>query len=262
VAKPAHHIRPGDITFWGLFTLVTWTVAVLGANISAFLPAGMLNGLHASRLEGAGLAQLRLQVADLERELTDLRQENAVLVQRFALGETGSGDLTRRVAALELTVPRIYDALNGGTGLDPQVTASTATTPPITFDVDGGSVSYTTRPIRSVTGDTASLDQPMPSLLQPVLPDSKAFGVALGPPIDASEGPTAWSNMSARVGTLLLGMGPLLASVEGSAGKRLVAGPIVAEADARQLCGHMAKVGIACSTVPFIGIPLGTDDGL
>jgi hypothetical protein len=62
--------------------------------------------------------------------------------------------------------------------------------------------------------------------------------------------------MSAKVGTLLVGLAPLLANVEGSSGKRLVVGPIAVESEARQLCGRMGKVGIACASVPFIGEPL------
>ncbi len=87
-------------------------------------------------------------------------------------------------------------------------------------------------------------------------PDSGAFGIALGPPIDPEEGETAWRSMNTKVGTLLVGLAPLLANVEGSSGKRLVVGPIAVESDARQLCGRMAKVGIACASVPFIGEPL------
>jgi hypothetical protein len=257
LAKPVEHFRASDITFWGAFTLVTWTVAVLGANVSAFIPDGVLGGLHASRLDGASFNQLRGQVADLASEAARLRQENTVLMQRFALNEQASGEVARRVGALELTVPQVLDALNArGPGIDTGTTASTGTSPPTSFDVEGGSVSYTTTPMTAVNSRTASARQPMPESIEPVLPDSGAFGIALGPPIDADEGETAWRSMSDKVGTLMLGMGPLLANVEGSAGKRLVIGPIATESDARQLCGRMAKVGIACASVPFIGTPL------
>ena len=67
---------------------------------------------------------------------------------------------------------------------------------------------------------------------------------------------STWHSLNDKVGTLLLGLGPLLGNVEGSSGKRLVAGPFASEAEARQVCGRMAKVGIACSSVPFIGDPL------
>ena len=257
MAKPVNHIRASDITFWGVFALVTWTVAVLGANVSAFIPDGILGGLHASRLDGASFNQLRGQVAALEGETARLRQENTVLMQRFALNEQVSGEVMRRVGALELTVPQMLDALNArGPGIDTGTTASTGTSPATSFDVDGGSVSYTTTPMAVVQSPEASLKQPMPEAIQSITPDSSAFGIALGPPINANEGDATWRSMNDKVGTLLLGLGPLLANVEGSAGKRLVVGPIATEADARQLCGHMAKVGIACASVPFIGTPL------
>jgi hypothetical protein len=117
-------------------------------------------------------------------------------------------------------------------------------------------VSYTTTPMSALENRPASTNQPMPEALLPIAPDSSAFGIALGPPIDADEGEETWRSMSNKVGTLLLGMGPLLANVEGGAGKRLVVGPITSEAEARQLCGHLAKIGIACASVPFIGTPL------
>jgi hypothetical protein len=256
LAKPVEHFRASDITFWGVFALVAWAVAVLGANVSAFLPDGFLGGLHASRLEGASLNQLRGQVAALESQAAQLKQENTVLLQRFAINEQANGEVTRRVGALELTVPQILDALyaRNGPGIDTGTTASTGA-PPITFDVPGGSVSYTTTPMAGIQRQD-TVEQPMPEAITTITPDSNAFGVALGPPIDADEGEVSWRSMSNKVGTLLLGMGPLLANVEGSAGKRLVVGPIATEAEARQLCGRMAKIGIACASVPFIGMPL------
>src|SRR5690606_13583006 len=42
LAKPGDHFRASDITFWGVFALVAWTVAVLGANLSAFIPSSVL----------------------------------------------------------------------------------------------------------------------------------------------------------------------------------------------------------------------------
>lgn len=257
MAKPVDHFRASDITFWGIFALVAWTIAVLSANVSAFIPASIMGALHASRLDGANMNQLRGQMASLETETARLRQENLVLLQRFMLSEQASGEVTRRVGALELTVPQMLDALNRGAGIDPGTTASTSTSPVTSFDAEGGSVSYTRTPMSSVVNtEKSGADQPMPSALSPIMPDSSAFGIALGPPIDAEEGETAWRSMSDKVGTLLLGMGPLLANVEGTVGKRLVVGPISSEANARQLCGHMAKVGIACASVPFIGTPL------
>lgn len=241
-----------------MFALAVWAIAVLAANASAFIPASVLGGLHATRLEGANLSQLRGQVASLQTETARLKQENTVLLQRFMLNEQASGEVTRRVGALELTVPSMLEALNGGAyGIDPGTTAATGTGQATTFDTDGGSVSYTTTPLsRVVRPKAAAPEQEMPKALTQIMPDSSAFGIALGPPIDADEGESAWQSMNTKVGALLLGLGPLLSDVEGSAGKRLVVGPLTSEADARQLCGRMAKIGIACASVPFIGEPL------
>jgi hypothetical protein len=257
LGKPTDQFRASDITFWGVFALVTWAVALLAGTASAFIPSGVLGGLHSSRLDGANLNQLRAQLATLETETARIKQDNAVLLQRFSLNEAAAGEVTRRVGALEMTVPQMLDALNAGTGIDPVTTASTGTTGPVvSFDVDGGSVSYTRTPLSASVQQQALASQDIPADLSSVSPDSSAFGIALGPPIDAEEGEATWRSLNTKVGTLLVGLAPLLANVEGSAGKRIVAGPFAAEADARQLCGRMAKVGIACASVPFIGAPL------
>lgn len=256
LGKSGDQFRPADITFWGVFALVTWAVALGGATFSFLLPSGVLGGLHTSRLEGATLNQLRGQVKALEAETAELKQANAVLLQRFSLNEESAGEVTRRVGALEMTVPQMLDALNARPGVDPGTTASTRTGPVVSFDVDGGSVSYNLQPLQIGSPDVATAEQAMPPPLTTAMPDSAAFGIALGPPIDADEGEDAWRSMNTRVGTLLVGLAPMLASVEGGSGKRLVVGPIAVESDARQICGRMAKVGIACATVPFVGTPL------
>lgn len=255
LAKPVDQFRAADVTFWGVFALCVWTVALLGATAASFVPEGVWASLHASRLGGASLGQLRGQVATLEAEAVRLRQDNAVLLQRFALGEEADGEVTRRVGALELTLPRLLESLNRGPALDRTTTAGIGGGAVTTMPAEGGSVSFTTIPLADLQ-PAAGPAQPMPEPLGAAMPDSSLFGIALGPPIDADEGEAAWRGLSDRVGALLLGLVPLVANVEGGPGKRLVAGPIATEAEARQMCGRFAKIGIACASVPFIGAPL------
>jgi hypothetical protein len=258
LAKASDQFQARDVTFWGVFALAVWGVAVLGANLSALIPDSVLGGLHASRLGGATLNQLRGEIDSLTTQAALLKQENTVLVQRFMVNEEGSGEVARRVGALEQTVPKILESLNNGTGIDQSaVTASTGTTAK-SFDTDGGSVSYTTAPLPGMPAvRTVPKQQPMPkALAADVTPDPASFGVALGPPIDADEAAPAWTGMSSKVGTLLVGLGPILGHVEGGSGRRLIAGPISSEAEAQELCGRMAKAGVACQTVPFIGDPM------
>ena len=257
MAKASEQFRAADVTFWGGVALVAWTAAVVGANVSALIPVGILGALHVSRLDSATIGQLRGQVATLGAQANELKQQNATLTQRFMLTEQTNGDITRRVGALELTVPKILDALNAPQQVDRSaITASTGG--PVThFQADGGSVSYTTSPLGTGEVTTAPTSQPMPSELpSATVPDPAAFGIALGPPIDASQADAAWQTMNSNVGTLLLGLGPILGHVEGGPGRRLVAGPIASEADARIQRGRMAKGVIACATVPFTGDPL------
>jgi hypothetical protein len=260
LAKASDQFQARDVSFWGVFALAVWGVAVLGANLSALIPDSVLGGLHASRLGGATMNQLRGEIASLTTQAALLKQENTVLVQRFMVNEQASGEMTRRVGSLEQTVPKILESLNNGSGVDQSaVTASTGTTAK-SFDADGGSVSYTTAPMPGTPSAPAAAKaqpmhkaQPMPKALADVTPDSASFGIALGPPIDADEAAAAWGGMTGKVGTLLIGLGPILGHVEGGTGRRLVAGPISSEADAQELCGRMAKAGVACQTVPFIG---------
>jgi hypothetical protein len=256
LAKPVDQFRAADVTFWGVVTLCIWSVALLGATAASIVPEGVWAGLHASRLEGASLGQLRRQVATLEADAARLRQDNAVLLQRFALGEEADSDVTRRVGALELTLPRLLESLNRAPALDRTTTAGIGGGTVTTLPAEGGSVSFTTIPLADVQAASEPPAQPMPEPLGAAMPDSSLFGVALGAPIDADEGETAWQDLATRAGALLLGLAPLVADMEGGPGKRLVAGPIGTEAEARQICGRFAKIGIACASVPFIGTPL------
>jgi hypothetical protein len=258
LAKASEQFRAGDVTFWGVFALVMWTTAVIGANLSALIPNETLGALHVSRLEAGTVGQLREQMVALAAEASELKQENLVFAQRFMLAEQSNGGVTRRVGALEQTVPQILDALNNPQQIDRGAITATAGAPMKSFDADGGSVSYSTTPMAANQSPSPRVSsQEMPQALNArAVPDPSAFGIALGPPIDADQATGAWQSMNGNVGTLLLGLQPILGHVEGGSSRRLVAGPIASEADARQLCGRMAKVGIACATVPFSGDPL------
>ena len=245
-----------DVRFWAVFALLVWAVAILGGSISSLIPNTVLGGLHASRLDGANMNQLRSQVADLQSRTAELTQQNLVLLQRVGLSEQSNGEIARRVGSLEVTVPQVVEALNSPSKVDRgAVTASTGTRPVTSFDADGGSVSFTTTPMPGIKTPRPATMQLMPKPLTPnvATPDASAFGIALGPPIDENQAQDAWQGVNAQVGTLLLGLAPILGKVEGGSGRRLVAGPLNTEAEARELCGRMAKVGIACASVPFIG---------
>lgn len=241
------------MTLWGVIALACWGFAVLSANVSGLLPSSVLAGLHASRLDGGTVNQLRSQVSSLELETQRMRRENNLLVQRFTMAELASGEVTRRVGALESSVPQLFEREAKGPRIDQSMTGSIMGGPVLSFETEGGSVSVRQRPLMPI-------DDGMPDAVavpgrQPTSPvaDPGAFGLALGFPIEPEDAEAQWQSLTARVGTLLLGLGPLLAPVDASAGRQIVAGPLAGRGEAEDLCGRMDRVGIPCEPVPFTG---------
>jgi hypothetical protein len=101
----------------------------------------------------------------------------------------------------------------------------------------------------------APLATPLPDAVAPSA-DASAFGLALGFPISPDDAEAQWQSLAAKVGTLLLGLAPLLQDVDGEDGKIIVAGPVTDRAQAEQLCIRMDRVGIPCEPKPFQGEPL------
>lgn len=251
LARAADQFRPSDVTFWGIVALCCGGLAVISASLSAVVPPNVLAGLHASRLEGGTLNQLRSQVANLQADANALKRDNDALLTRFLLAEQRGSDVAQRIGAIEVTIPNLLEA--AGDNIDRgSVTASIGDDGSVTYETDGGIVTVQRTPL---TADVPA--QAMPPLpAPPPRADGDAYGVALGAVIDPYGAPATWAALNARVGTLLIGLTPLLADQSDGTGKRLVAGPLPGFAQARELCGHLAPVGIPCVPVPFVGTPL------
>lgn len=255
MTKASEHFRASDVTLWGIVALCCWGGAVFLANVSAVIPTSVFAGLHASRLDGATVTQLRTQVASLTEESKRMRTENNLLLQRFDRTEEANREVVRRVGALEVSVPVALEGQSGssGVGIDRMPTASIGDGNAVSFDAEGGSVSVVQKPLLTESPLTSAL----PALEVEVPPaDPDAFGLALGFPVPEEDAEAQWQSLSAKVGTLLLGLAPLLQDVEGEDGKRIVAGPVTDRAQAKQLCVRMDKVGIPCEPMPFQGAPL------
>lgn len=225
---------------------------MLSANVSGLIPASALGALHASRLEGATMNQLRSRLAELELEGQRMRRENNLLLQRFTMAEQASGEVTRRVGALEVTVPQLLDAPSGRPRIDRTMTGAIGEGEVLSFDADGGSVSVQQKPLVpavQVQREAPKLsEQPAVSITDP-----NAFGLALGFPVEPGDAEAQWQNLTARVGTLLIGMAPLLATVDGTTGQQIVAGPLSSRSEAEQMCARMDRVGIPCVPASYVG---------
>ncbi len=253
MAKASEQFRASDVTLWGIVALCCWGGAVLLANVSAIVPSSVFSALHASRLDGSTVAQLRTQVATLGDEAKRMRAENNLLLQRFDRAEEVNKDAMRRIGALEVSMPNAIETRTGsaGPGIDRMPTASIGENA-ISFDAQGGSVSVVRKPL---VQDMPQIEQ-MPEAVAAPRTDSSAYGLALGFPIAPDDAEAQWQSLAAKVGTLLLGLAPLLQDVDGQDGKIIVAGPVTDRAQAEQLCIRMDRVGIPCEPKPFQGEPL------
>lgn len=259
MAKASEQFRQSDVTTWGIVALVLGGVAVMGANVSALLPPNLLAGLHKTRIEGASIEQLRNQVADLRDATMTLHRENAVLTERFNLGEERSGEVVRRVGALEVSVPQILEsAANTGPRIDPSSTAAITTDPALVFEADGGSVVVRQQPLLPV--QPAAPSQPLPSPIQSTasteIAGAGGYGIAVGPALAAEQAPEAWRDYSIKLGPLLFGLAPRLAEESNSEDVRIIAGPINQMAEASSLCQRLERISVACMPVPYAGTPL------
>jgi len=248
LARATDQFRQSDVTFWGIAAICCGGLALLSVTLSMLIPPNVLSGLHASRLEGATINQLRTQVAGLQTAMGELERENDTLATRFALAEQQGNTVAQRLGAIEVVIPNIVEQ-SGNAGIDTTTTASIGPDSSVTTEVEGGAVTITQGPLVPV--------QPMPRVAAaPPRADGDAYGVVLGIVTDAYSAPASWAAIKIKVGTLLIGLTPILADDSSGTGKHLVAGPLAGFAEARDLCARLAPVGIPCRPAPFAGTAL------
>jgi hypothetical protein len=220
------------------------------------VPPSVHAALHASRLDGSTLNQLRSQVAALETESARIKRENNQLLARFNLNEDSTTAITKRVGALEVSLPKLVEQqLSAIQPLDPTATGSIDQ--PITFEADGGTVEVRQRPLLPGTPEVTFKSVPHAEAMPAELaPDGSAVGIALGFPIVPDEAEARWQALLAEAGTMLIGLSPVLATADGTANKLIVAGPITDKASALDLCKRLDSQGIPCEPLPYAGEPL------
>ena len=258
MAKASEQFRQSDVTTWGIVALVCGALAVFGANVSALMPQGILAGLHKTRIEGASIDQLRSDVQSLSDVTTELRRENTMMVTRFALQEQSGNQVVQRVGALEVSLPKLIEALPSTAEIDrSSLTSSIGDGETLTYEADGGSVAIRQQPLQ--LGPNAA-EQPMPETVANAaplaVPDESAFGIAVGPSVTFDNAAAAWGDLSLKLGPLLFGLSPLLMDEAESDKKRIVVGPITRLTEATALCARLERVSISCVPMPFSGTPL------
>ena len=255
--KAADQFRSADVTKWGITALVVWGVAVLSANLTGLVPSGVFAAMHASRVEGATMNQLRAQVAALQDESARKKRDDNELLQRFNMNEDSTSAITKRVGALEISLPKLVEQQLANVQQPVDPTATGSIDKPITFEVDGGTVEVRQQPL--IPGSPEVRFTPVPfaaAMPDEIAPDGSSMGIGIGFPVRPEEAEAQWQEMLAQAGTMLMGLDPVLAAAEGTKDKLIIAGPITDKASAIDLCKRLDKQGIPCEALPYAGQPM------
>ncbi len=89
-----------------------------------------------------------------------------------------------------------------------------------------------------------------------VLPWENGPREALGFPVRSDTAEAQWQELLAQVGTMLVGLSPVLADQDGTDGKIIIAGPMVDRASAIELCARLDRAGVPCEPTAYAGQPV------
>lgn len=249
MALPRPNFEHSDVTLWGIAALVCSALAVLSANIGSLIPEQFVSGLHASRLDGGNSGQLRTQIAEVRAENTRINRETRALLARLNLLDDDSGEMIRRLAAVERSMPLLIESLPLSSDIDRSLlTASIAATSPEVYQADGGVIIVRHSALFQDIDTTEGAEQPMPPAL-----DGLGYGVALGGETPREWAATRRAEILSSTGPLLSGLTFILGETNATANVRIIAGPFDDLEDASILCEPLDIMGIDCEPAPFEG---------
>ncbi len=156
------------MTFWGMGALAFGALAVLSASLSAVLPQSLWVGLHANRLEGGSLNQLRAEVTRLRDQQLQMHRQATQLRSRLAMTERNRGEMVQRVGALESSIPMLLEVVPPGVEIDRSTFTASIGEPEnetISFEAEGGSVTLSQRPMFESAVPEIPVVQPLPQPL-------------------------------------------------------------------------------------------------
>jgi len=249
-----------DISCWGIAALACGAVAVLAANLSFLLPAQTLGGLHTPYRENGSFSHIRTQLAELEQDRNRIAGDYRRLVTRFNMLHDDSNEAIRRLAAVEMSLPLLIEALPLESDIDRSLlTASITETAGEIYELAGGAmvVRYS-----ALFDDALPLPrQPLPPPLAPEIvaepePETQLLGIAVGDPVRRETAQTAYTAVRAIAGSLLLDTAPLLADSEQTELTRIVFGPFPGPSSAQALCSRLIRLDLPCEITPYRGRPL------
>lgn len=250
-----------EIVRWAIAALVCGGLAVFGANVGRFVPSQVINLVHTTHHQGASMDQLRAQVANLRQLNGTMAADYRSLMNRFNLLDDDSGEVIRRLAAVENSLPLLIESLPVSTDIDRSLlTASIAEAGGEVYVVEGGEMVIRHSPLFDGLVGEALPDQPLPPVLEPIaiderraLAETSLLGIAVGPDIEEDRLAAIYDEIVDAAGPLLLGTVPLLGRAEDGARSRIVLGPLPDGGSVEMLCDRLYRIGIACERANYVG---------
>lgn len=240
-----------DISTWGIAALVCGAIAIVSANLSALIPQSVVSALHASRLDGGNVNQLRANMIEMRAENLRLTREARAMLSRLNLLDDDSGEVIRRLAAVERSLPLLIESLPLDADIDRSVlTASIAATSPEVYQAEGGIIIVRQSVLFEDLDSEGVADQPMPPSLE-----GGGYGIALGNEVLRESVSMRRSEILTQTGTILTGLAFVMGEVNEIDKARIIAGPLADYDAAHILCEPLTVMGIACEPVPFEGAP-------
>jgi hypothetical protein len=206
-----------DVKLWGFIAVGAVTIAVVLSSLTAVLPDRILNSLRETRQNYGTISQLQAELTAIRMEFATIKREAAISGTRMTLAEESSSKFSRRVRALESSIPMMLEALPEKVDDLPETQTEVEAAPVIQLS-------------------------------------STEFGIKIGSPVAPDNALLAWQQLKTEVGTLLIGLDPYALPADNDSTKtQLIAGPMRDMAEAISICAQIVRTGIACEASGFGG---------
>ncbi len=120
-----NQFRQSDMRLWGFVAVAALTTMLVFSSASLLLPSGWNNSLKETPDNLGSLAQVQSELRSIRMEFAALKRESNVADSRLNLGEESNSFVSKRVRALEASIPILLEALPPGAQVDKNlITAS------------------------------------------------------------------------------------------------------------------------------------------
>lgn len=119
-----NQFKQSDMRLWGFVAVAALTTMLVFSSVGLLLPKGWNNMLKETPNNLGTLAQVQSELRAMRMEFAAIKRESNVADSRLNLGEESNSFVSRRVRALEASIPILLEALPPGAQLDKSLITS------------------------------------------------------------------------------------------------------------------------------------------